>query len=127
LFKIPFKGKTWELSKADLVGRFNLKHMHIKYLIIDEKSMIELKILGIIDERLREIFPSNNMETFGGLNVVITGDNWQLQPVGGSSLFKVSAANLELIAIKGHIAYQALNRTYHVQASKCLHIILGKI
>jgi ATP-dependent DNA helicase PIF1 len=85
--------------------------MHIKYLIIDEKSMIELKILGIIDERLREIFPSNNMETFGGLNVVITGDNWQLQPVGGSSLFKVSTAILEPIAIKGQIAYHALNKT----------------
>jgi hypothetical protein len=34
-------------------------------------------------------------------------DNWQLQPVGGPSLFN----ELEPIAIKGQTAYHALNKT----------------
>lgn len=46
--------------------------------------MVDLKTLGIIDEHLREIFPDKNMVPLGGINVVVTGDNWQLQPVGGT-------------------------------------------
>ena len=50
--------------------------------------MADLKTLEIIDEHLREIFPDKNMVPLGGLNVVVTGDNWQLQPVGSEgSLF----------------------------------------
>ena len=44
--------------------------------------------------------------------MVITGDNWQLQPVGGHPLFKVSTANLEPISMKGQTAYRALNKTF---------------
>ena len=109
-FKLPVKGSTWELSLGDLTG-LQARFRHLKYLIIDEKSMVDLKTLGIIDERLRDVFPDKNMEPFGGLNVVVTGDNWQLQPVGWHPLFKVSAANLEPIAIKGQTAYRALNKT----------------
>ena len=62
---------------ADLTG-LQARFKDVKYLIVDEKSMVDLKTLGIIDERLREIFPDKNMLPFGGLNVVVTGDNWQL-------------------------------------------------
>jgi len=66
--------------------------------LVGEESMVDLKTLGIIDERLRDIFLDNS--SFEGLNVVVTGVNWQLQPVGGHSLFKLSRANLELIDMK---------------------------
>jgi hypothetical protein len=66
--------------------------------------MVDLKTLGIIGERLRDIFPDNS--PFRGLNVVVTGVNWQLQPVGGHTLFKLSRANLELIDMN-----RALNET----------------
>ena len=91
-FRLPVRGSTWELSVADLTG-LQARFKDVKYLIVDEKSMVDLKTLGIIDERLREIFPDKNMLPFGSLNVVVTGDNWQLQPVatvGGHPLFRGS-------------------------------------
>src|ERR1700719_4258096 len=82
---------TWELSVADLTG-LQARFKDVKYLIVDEKSMVDHKTLGTY-ERLREIFPDKNINIlpFGGLNVVVTGDNWQLQPVGGHPLFRASS------------------------------------
>ncbi|XP_044716381.1 PIF1-like helicase domain-containing protein [Hirsutella rhossiliensis] len=42
----------------------------VKYLIIDEKSMLGLRQLSWIDDRLREAFPNRNEEFFGGLNIL---------------------------------------------------------
>jgi hypothetical protein len=104
-FRLPVRGSTWELSVADLT-ELQARFKDVKYLIVDEKSMVDLKTLGIIDERLREIFPDKNMLPFGGLNVVVTGDNWQLQPVGGHPLFRASSDRLGPIALKGQNAYR---------------------
>jgi hypothetical protein len=87
---------------ADLTG-LQARFKDVKYL-----SMVDLNTLGIIDERLREIFPDKNMLPFGGLNVVVAGDNWQLQPVGGHPL---SSDRLEPIAFKGQNAYRTPNKT----------------
>jgi hypothetical protein len=42
----------------------------IRYLIIDEKSMLGLWQLSWIDDRLREPLPGRNGEFFGGLNIL---------------------------------------------------------
>jgi len=44
------------------------------YLIIDEKSMIDLKMLALIDAQLREIFPLRSIEPFRGMSVLLCGD-----------------------------------------------------
>ncbi len=50
----------------------------MKYLVIDEKSMLGLKTLGWVDRRLREIFPGRNDEFFGGLSNILVGDFYRL-------------------------------------------------
>jgi hypothetical protein len=44
------------------------------YLIVDEKSMIDLKMLALINARLREIFPARSMEPFSGINFFLCSD-----------------------------------------------------
>ena len=70
-FRLPVRENTWGPTLADLTDS-QARFSHSKYLIIDEKPMVELKTLGIINERLREIFSDNNIVLFGSLNVVIT-------------------------------------------------------
>ena len=41
---------------------------------MDEKSMIDLKMLSIVDDRLRQIFPDRADQVFGGLNILLCGD-----------------------------------------------------
>lgn len=55
--------------------------------VIDEKSMISTVMLYQIDARLREAFPENQKQPFGGISVVLMGDFAQLVPVTGKPLY----------------------------------------
>jgi len=55
-----------------------------KFVIIDEISMVDAVFLGKISSRLSEI--THNNASFGGKNVILVGDFFQLPPVGGDSL-----------------------------------------
>lgn len=60
----------------------------VRYIIIDEVSMISAEILCAISRRLQMLFCSE--EPFGGLNMLFFGDFYQFPPVSGTSLYKQS-------------------------------------
>jgi len=68
------------LEKSYLKSRFS----KLKVLIIDEVSMVSPEIFASMDKVLRAF--KNNPEPFGGVQVVISGDFFQLPPV--SKVFK---------------------------------------
>ena len=55
-FRLPIKGTEQDISTGTLKVLQTL-FADCNYLIIDMKSMIDLKMLALIDARLREIFP----------------------------------------------------------------------
>ena len=57
----------------------------LRFVIIDEISMVSKKHFGWIDKRLRDMFEPSI--PFGGISVIVFGDFLQLPPVGGSSVF----------------------------------------
>lgn len=77
-------------NKHDLKGPFFLKLQirlkDIKYIIIDEFSVLGLKMLGCIDRRSRQA--TTNMEIpFGGISVILLSDIAQLSPVMDKVLY----------------------------------------
>jgi hypothetical protein len=58
-----------------------MKWKNLKWLIIDEMSMISYEVLRQINLRTQQIKESE--ENFGGLNVILMGDLLQLKPVFG--------------------------------------------
>ncbi|XP_044722188.1 PIF1-like helicase domain-containing protein [Hirsutella rhossiliensis] len=65
LLRLPVGGTFTDLPPADAAA-LQSRLRHIKYLVIDEKSMLGLEQLARIDSRLRQAFPQRNLEFFGG-------------------------------------------------------------
>ncbi|XP_044715328.1 PIF1-like helicase domain-containing protein [Hirsutella rhossiliensis] len=80
LLHLPINKDFKPLSAIDK-AQLQKKLKDVKYLIVDEKSMLGLRQLSWIDDRLREAFPNRNEEFFGGLNILLVGDFFQLPPV----------------------------------------------
>jgi ATP-dependent DNA helicase PIF1 len=107
LLWLPVKTKT-DLSPGTLQS-LQASFLSCRFLIIDEKSMIDLKTLSLIDDRLRSILLASSDQPFGGLNVLLCRDFFQLPPVVGKPLF--SRSHTQVDAIKGHQLYRAFSRT----------------
>jgi ATP-dependent DNA helicase PIF1 len=89
LFNIPIlpKGGTLEPLLAAAKQQMQAAFEGVKYVIIDEKSMIGLAVLSWIHSRCGEALPGTATYPFAGLNIIIAGDFWQLPPVGRRPLF----------------------------------------
>jgi hypothetical protein len=107
LLHLPIRGRKSDLSVATLQSLQGL-FLDCRFLIIDKKSMIDIVTLSLIDDRLQAIFPADS-RPFGGLNVLLCGDFYQLPPVGGKPLYSLSHSNVN--AVKGHQIYKAFDRT----------------
>ena len=89
-FQLPVEheGKEagyWSLSKAaQKVLRTALRNL--KFLVIDEISMVSSLNITYVHLRLQEIFGGDDW--FGGINVLFVGDLLQLQPVNGNPVFQ---------------------------------------
>ncbi|XP_044720092.1 PIF1-like helicase domain-containing protein [Hirsutella rhossiliensis] len=83
---------------------------HVKYLVIDEKSMLGIEQLARIDSRLRQAFPQRSLEFFGGMSVLLVGDFFQLPPVRQKPLYSTSTS-LSALERRGHVAYRLFDRT----------------
>ena len=69
-----------------------------RWLIIDEISMVSSQLLAEIDCKLRDVVrklgthkldAKGNIRAFGGINVLLSGDLWQLDPPRGGFLASI--------------------------------------
>lgn len=74
---------------------------NIKLLIIDEISMVGIRLLTKVDQRLREIFRKDCV--FGGLNVIVLGDFNQLNPVGDPPIYCSNATYDTLVSTTNYL------------------------
>ena len=85
----------------------------LKYIIIDELSMVSNKLLYAIDQRLRPAFPKHSDAFFGACSVIMFGDLGQLPPVGDSRMFMRSDKNEH--TLHGFAAFCQFNTVYHLK------------
>ena len=55
-------------------SKFQEELHQIRYILIDEMSFIDPKMLTQIDARLRQAFPLKSKIPLGGLSIIILGD-----------------------------------------------------
>jgi hypothetical protein len=76
------------LADGEVLRQRQREFENVHFLIIDEMSMIGLRLLQSIDTRLRQIVPRNQHKVFGGITVILFGDFYQLPPVGDRQLYR---------------------------------------
>ncbi|KAF4628205.1 hypothetical protein G7Y89_g9944 [Cudoniella acicularis] len=108
LLQLPLKGQKANMSIATLQSLQALFRV-CRFLIIDKKSMIGIQTLLLIDDQLRAILPANSNLPFGGVDVLLCGDFFQLPPVGLRPLYTLSHTHVD--AIKGHQFYGEFHHT----------------
>jgi hypothetical protein len=86
-FKLPLNKFARLLPKlsTDISNTLRCQFAYVKLLIIDVISMVGIKTLGYIDQRLRSILRIN--KPFGDINVIVFGDFFQLAPVLATPLY----------------------------------------
>jgi hypothetical protein len=72
-------------KQMQLIEKLRNDWENLDYLFIDEISIIDAITMGLISQTLSFIL--NNAAPFGGLNVIIAGDFFQLPPINGKSLY----------------------------------------
>ena len=88
---MPVNAKKYTALSHKILKRLQKLHEALRYIIIDEYSMLKQRELHYLDQRLREIF-RNNLP-FGGLCVLLVGDIGQLPPVNGVVLWASNSSN----------------------------------
>ena len=110
LLKLPVRRTYAPLPVASLTP-LQEKFKDVHYLVLDEKSMIGCAHLYWIDQRLRQIYPSRADEPFGGLNILLAGDFYQLPPVGQVPLYQHLRPSINHEIHMGRAAYLAIKQT----------------
>ncbi|CUS11222.1 unnamed protein product, partial [Tuber aestivum] len=113
LIQLGLKENDPVLTPARLL-ELQLKLQYIRYIIVDEMSMISSTLLARIDNRLRQIFPQNSCQPFGGCSIILIGDFAQLPPVGGRPMYCSPNSNSSLLAIQGFSLYRMFTKAYNL-------------
>ena len=111
LFRLP-TGPTLHLNDPPTTALQEMQSTfaEVKYLVIDEKSMVQPKQILWIDQRCRAIFAGDREKPFGGLNIILAGDFCQLPPVAGRALYDSRPLNA-LEEIQGRELYLRFAQT----------------
>ena len=115
LLKLPIRGKrNCDLDGSQLMDlQENLAN--IKYIIIDEYSVISQKDLAWISRRCKQA-TGNLDKVFGGMNIILLGDLGQLPPVKGRVLYNEKPKD-ELEA-EGLLIYSQFKKVVMLKANQ---------
>ena len=85
LLSLPTRGEFKDLE-GDRLQSLQQSFAEVKYIIIDEMSMVGRKMFGQVDKRLRQAFPHHADEVLGGCSCLLFGDFGQASSCDGSTV-----------------------------------------
>jgi len=81
----------------ETLNKLNEQYEQLRFIVIDEISLVGARMLNAIDQRLHSIKHVQN-KFFGGLDVIVIGDFYQAPPVGDRWIFQKLDLGLNAIA-----------------------------
>lgn len=103
------KNKDCVDLKGESLKLFQDKMKNVKFLIIEEFSMVGTRMLNIINKRCMQMKSCN--KPFGGLPLYMFGDLFQLCPIGDTPLYNMNVDPYKTTSYAGSILFKSLVRT----------------
>ena len=107
LLKLPVGPRGNKDFTGQSLSRLQESLKGIKYIIIDEYSMLGQVMFGWIDKRSKQV-TGHYDQPFGGFSLILTGDPGQLPPVGDKPLYHAKPSNN--IGEQGYLAYRMFDK-----------------
>ena len=107
LLSLPTRGEFKDLE-GERLTKLQQSFSEVKYLTIDEMSMVGRKTFGQVDRCLRQAFSHHAQEVFGGCSCLLFGDFGQLPPVVDLPLY-TTGSHSEL-SDQGRAAYHTIQQ-----------------
>ena len=114
-FNLPIRGRSKHDLKGPQLAKLQANLTSIKYLIIDEFSVIGQRIFGWIDRRCKQ-GKANNAKPFGGLSVILVGDIAQLPPIGDELLYNKKPEGD--VVLQGFCSYSSFKTVVALQKNQ---------
>jgi PIF1-like helicase/Helitron helicase-like domain at N-terminus len=86
-FALPVTDPYYHDATANQLADMLFHYSDVKFIVIDEISMVSAELFYKVDQRLRQLSGRHDV-AFGGYHVLLVGDLFQLKPVGGTWVFK---------------------------------------
>uniref|UniRef100_A0A1I8G6N5 ATP-dependent DNA helicase n=1 Tax=Macrostomum lignano TaxID=282301 RepID=A0A1I8G6N5_9PLAT len=92
---------------------------NVRYIIIDEFSMVGQRTLAKVHNRLCELFPEEKRDTleegyFGGRSIILVGDVFQLPPVQDKQLYVFNKNAKDNLTPIGYQVYQSFKTVVYL-------------
>ena len=96
--RIPVSQKLDSNKKldSDILNTIRTQMRDVKFIFIDEVSMLGSELMNFVHNRLQEI--SGSSKDFGGYSILFIGDLFQLKPVCDSHIFRNGSHNYSPLA-----------------------------
>ena len=106
ILNLPTRGEFKDLEGEHLM-KLQQSLGNMKYLIIDEMSMVGRKLFGQVDQRLHQAFPHQSHQVLGGCSCLLFGDFGQLPQVMDLPLYtKTTSSTLSDIGSNSYQSFQ---------------------
>ena len=89
--------KDYKSLTYDVLNTYRMKYRQLEWLLIDEISMVSNDLFKYVHLHLQDI--KHSTKPFGGVNIIVIGDLFQLQPVMGDFVFMDLQSNYGSLAI----------------------------
>ena len=107
LLQLPIRGKKSSDLKGQSLKKLQDNISGIKYIIVDEYSVIGQKLFGWIDRRCKQATGCQNIP-FGGISIILVGDIGQLPPVTDKVVYHNRPSGD--LATSGYCAYRQFEK-----------------
>lgn len=102
MLKLPIRTSSHKDLQGESLATLQENLFTVKYIVIDEYSMLGQTTLGWIDRRCRQS-TGKKEQLFGGKSIILIGDPEQLPPVCDKPLYHCKPSTA--IAEQGYFAY----------------------